>query len=179
MKKTGFVSTALIYTFFILFLLLMIFLLRMYSRNRLLNEQYATDIKAGFLELSGADINMFFFVNGKIVEKVDSVGYSLESRSYCKNGATIEENEEGKIRIKSKGKDDCFLYFKEVEPDISFDIIKKVGNNEETVNRIPDNTSFSSTDSYCENSGTVSYADGHIIVTSNGPDHCYAVFIGD
>ena len=43
MKKNGFVATSVIYSFFIIFLLLMLFIINSYSRIRILLEDYKND----------------------------------------------------------------------------------------------------------------------------------------
>ncbi len=119
MKKNGFVSTTLIYTFFILFLALMIFLLGSYSHNRHILNSYKTDIKVSLLENSGQDINVYFMVYNEVTEGYDlkkSVPnkdeYALvENMSNCNNGSTITF-ENGKYKIAAAKTDDCYLFFK-------------------------------------------------------------------
>lgn len=118
MKKNGFVSTTLIYTFFILFLALMIFLLGSYSHNRHLLSSYKNDIKLSFVERAGQDINIYYMIYNDITEGYDlkknipSDDYALvESISSCNNGATITY-ENGKYKISAAKTDDCYLFFK-------------------------------------------------------------------
>ena len=119
MKKNGFVSTTLIYTFFILFLALMIFLLGSYSHNRHILNSYKTDIKVSLLENSGQDIKVYFMVYNEVTEGYDlkkSVPnkdeYALvENMSNCNNGSTITF-ENGKYKIAAAKTDDCYLFFK-------------------------------------------------------------------
>ena len=118
MKKNGFVSTTLIYTFFIIFLALMIFLLGSYSHNRHLLSTYKSDIKLSFAERSGQDINIYFMVYNDRTEGYDlkenapSGDYGVvESISSCNNGATITF-ENGKYKISATKTDDCYIFFK-------------------------------------------------------------------
>lgn len=116
MKKDGFVSTALIYTFFIIFLILMVFLLNNYSSTRFTLNRYRYDIEEELYELANADINLSVFVwseNDKEYKYVDGIptNKSLNtSLSYCKNKSTMSY-ENGEITIKSKEKDYCYAYF--------------------------------------------------------------------
>ena len=119
MKKNGFVSTTLIYTFFILFLALMIFLLGSYSHNRHILNSYKTDIKVSLLENSGQDINVYFMIYNDITEGYDlkknvpnNADYTfMRDMSSCNNGATITY-ENGKYKISAAKTDDCYLFFK-------------------------------------------------------------------
>ena len=118
MKKNGFVSTTLIYTFFILFLALMIFLLGSYSHNRHLLSSYRSDIKISLLERSGQDVNVYFMIYNDVTEGYDlrknvpNSNYAMvESISSCNNGATIKY-ENGKYKISAAKTDDCYLFFK-------------------------------------------------------------------
>lgn len=124
MKKNGFVSTTLIYTFFIIFLTLMIFLLNSYSRNRYLLSTYKYDIKKSFAENNGAnsksDLEVYFMVWNKESLEYELAndlpeGYTLEKElSSCKNGSTIDFVD-NKVAITSQGKDTCYLYFKPLD----------------------------------------------------------------
>ena len=85
MKKNGFVSTALIYTFFILFLLLMLFLLNSYSSIRFLMEQYKYDIKKlenCFNTLISRHESLrtyFVFEKDNVVQKIaEKINFKLE-----------------------------------------------------------------------------------------------------
>ena len=124
MKKNGFVSTTLIYTFFIIFLTLMIFLLNSYSRNRYLLSTYRYDIKKSFNETNNAtssnsklDIELYFLVWNNETAEYELVsdlpeGYNLENEfSSCKNGSTINYVD-NRLKIKAKERDVCYLYFK-------------------------------------------------------------------
>lgn len=116
MKKNGFISTALIYTFFILFLILMVFLLNNYSSTRFLVDRYRYDIEEELYELSNADINMYVFVwdatdkEYKYISDIPASGYE-QSKSYCKNKSNIEYSN-GEITISAKQKDFCYIYFR-------------------------------------------------------------------
>ncbi len=118
MKKDGFISTALIYTFFILFLILMVFLLNNYSSTRFLVDRYRYDIEEELYELSKADINMYVFAwnatdkEYKYISDIPASGYSYEeSKSYCQNKSNIEYSN-GEIIISAKQKEFCYIYFR-------------------------------------------------------------------
>lgn len=145
MKKKGFVSTSLIYTFFIIFLLLMLFLLNSYSRVRFLLEDYKYDIKESFASLNEADINVYIMVWNHITEEyeladeVPSFGYVYESEfSYCKNGSTLTYSS-GNISVTASRKDSCYVYFREIERDIVLRVYKKesASGNKVLVKNIP------------------------------------------
>ncbi len=116
MNKKGFISTALIYTFFILFLVLMVFLLNNYSSTRFIVDRYRYDIEEELYELSNADINLYIFKwnnNEKDYKYVDDVPESgfEENKSYCRNNSVITYNN-GEVIISAKRKDFCYLYFR-------------------------------------------------------------------
>ena len=165
MKKNGFVSTSLIYTFFILFLLLMLFLLNSYSRNRFLLEQYKSEIKESLFELSKADINLYVMVWNKITHDYDLrgnipvFGYEYEEEvSYCKNNSIIEYND-GAIRLTSEGKDSCYAYFYPLTEDIILTIYTKetVDSEKVEVTSVPESSyEYSETESSCTK-GTITF----------------------
>jgi len=119
MKKNGFVSTALIYAFFIIFLLLMIFLLNSYSTTRFLLEQYKNDIKNDFVDVTGADINLYYMIYNVASEEYDIEkevpdGFAFEeNKSYCVNGSTINYTNNEIVLSEIKGRESCYVYFKE------------------------------------------------------------------
>lgn len=126
MNNKGFVSTALIYTFFILFLILMLLLLGKYSRTRFLLERYKNQIKEDMYELNNGDINVYFMVwddnnnNWTIEKEIPRIGYSYEG-GQCDNGSTIQY-EDGFITVDAQTKDTCFVYFKSLGQDITLRI---------------------------------------------------------
>lgn len=124
MNKKGFISTALIYTFFIIFMILMVFLISNYSSTKFLTDKYHYDIQEELYELSNMDINLNVYVwnnTSKEYDYVDEIptnrNYNSQA-SYCKNGSKIEltnEIENGvsvpKISISATAKDYCYIYF--------------------------------------------------------------------
>ncbi len=133
MKKNGFISTTLIYTFFVVFLLLMVFLLNNYSRTRFLLDEYRYDIKNSFKDNNASDVGVFIKVlNGEDYEErgeVPGLGYYLdEEASYCspegENAGTIAYKN-GNLIIDAKGKTTCYAYFKKYDFDINLDIYIK------------------------------------------------------
>ena len=139
MKKNGFVSTSLIYTFFVVFLLLMLFLLNSYSRIRFLLEDYKYDIKNSFLDMDGADINLIIKVWNNTTNEYETVdemplfGYTFESEfSYCRNGSILTY-ENGNISVTATRRDFCYAYFKEAPKDIILNIYTKETDDAERV----------------------------------------------
>lgn len=164
MKKNGFVSTSIIYTFFVIFLILMLFLLNSYSRVRFLLEDYKYDIKNNFAHLSTADVNLYFLtwdVNRQEYEYVDEMptfGYEYESEfSYCKNGSNIAY-QNGNVSVTVNKKDTCYAYFKEKDKDIILKIYRKESESGQKtlVNSIP-NEAYKLTSSYCTNNATIEF----------------------
>jgi len=117
MKKNGFVSTSLIYTFFVLFLFLMVFLLNSYSSNRFLTEQFKNDIKNTFAEASNADINLFIMIwddlsgDYELSDEIPTFGYYFEN-SYKKELSDQEINSFVNKRDISYEDACLFLYLK-------------------------------------------------------------------
>lgn len=169
MNRKGFVSTSLIYTFFIIFLLLMIFLLNSYSRIRFLLEDYKIDIKESFAELNSADINLYFYawdsktLEYELVNSMPTFGYEFieydedKPSSYCKNGSTISY-QNGNISVSASRKDSCYAYFKELNKDIILNIYTKETKNsaKKLVKNIP-GASYSLTDYDCTNGATLTF----------------------
>ena len=116
MNKKGFVSTSLIYTFFILFLLLMLFLLNSYSRMRFVQSQYKDEIKASLYKISSADINLIFRLwnpttkDYELVSEIPTVGYEFESYN-CDHLDTTIEYVDGYIEASTPHRDTCYIRF--------------------------------------------------------------------
>lgn len=129
MKKNGFISTALIYTFFILFLVLMVFIISSYSNNRYLLGEYKIRLEENLSELNSADINLYVCGREKNSNKCDydkdasfylasGSGYSYKaSESYCE---TLDGNptddihlllDNNKLTIDAIERGSCFAYF--------------------------------------------------------------------
>ena len=158
MKKNGFVSTSLIYTFFIIFLSMMVFLLNSYSRTRYLMDEIKHDIKSNFASLKNGDVNIYFMVYDNITKEYELnsnmplAGYNYNPDfSYCKNGSTINFVN-GNIVVEGIGKDACYAYFKGNGYDIDLKIyIKESADSEKIlVNSIP-NVNYDFTKSECNN----------------------------
>ena len=116
MKKNGFVSTALIYTFFIIFLTLMVYLLNSYANKRILLNSYKEDIKKSFVK-ENKDVTLYYMVwnretlNYEINNTIPTLGYVYNSDlSYCSNGSIINYLD-GNFTIDNTKEDMCFLYF--------------------------------------------------------------------
>ena len=185
MKKNGFVSTSIIYTFFVIFLLLMMFLLNNYSRIRFLLDEYKYDIKNSFALESLADINLFFMVYNEmhgdyeLVDNLPLIGYTYnEEFSYCKNGSEIIYNN-GNISIASSRRDSCYAYFTKNESDVKLNVYVKESNVIEPilVKKIPDN-SYNLISATCTNGGTITFDDlaRKFTIDSEKKTECEAVF---
>lgn len=187
MKKNGFISTSLIYTFFILFLLLMLFLLNSYSRNRFLLEQYKSEIKESLFELSRADINLFVMIWNKnthdyeLRSNIPLFGYEYEEEfSYCKNNSILEFRD-GAIRLTAEGKDICYAYFYALTEDIVLTIYTKESADSELVEvtTVPESGyEYSETESSCTK-GTIKFnpATQDFTIKSKYQTECSAVFV--
>lgn len=187
-EKKGFVSTSLIYTFFIIFLLLMLFLLNSYSRIRFLLEDYKYDIKESFALEDLADINLYFYVwdnnsqEYEVVSSMPTFGYSFESEfSYCKNGSKITY-QGGSISVTATRKDTCYAYFKEMNKDIILYVYTKEDKNSERklVKSIPNASyNYSADTSTCTNGATLTFDETtrKFKISSSNKTVCYAEFI--
>lgn len=124
MRKNGFISISLIYTFFILFLILMVFLLNNYSSTRFMLDQYKSDIKNDYVEWQSADINLYYMVWNDVTnsyEMENGISSELEgnyeyqpSVSYCDNNSSMTYNPTTReFTIKAIEKDRCFVYFRQ------------------------------------------------------------------
>jgi len=159
MKKNGFVSTSLIYTFFILFLLLMIFLLNSYSSTRFLLDRFKYDIKNSFADEGFADINLQFLVwndltgEYELQKEIPGFGYYFEPEySYCKNGSNMTYSN-GNVTVSAVRKDICYAYFRTAQKDVVLKIYTKETSNSARVlvNKVP-NFSYNLTKAKCDNS---------------------------
>ncbi len=116
MKRNGFVSTALIYTFFIIFLTLMVYLLSSYANKRILLNSYKEDIKKSFIN-ENIDVTLFYMVwnnetlTYEINNTMPTLGYIYNGDlSNCNNGSIINYLD-GNFTIDNTKEDMCFLYF--------------------------------------------------------------------
>lgn len=185
MKKNGFVSTSLIYTFFILFLLLMLFLLNSYSSTRFLMEQYKNDIKNSFAEASLADINLYILAwneatqDYETVDKIPTIGYYYESDySYCVNGGTISYNGSD-IMVSATGRDSCYAYFRESDGDITLKIYTKEtkDSDKKLVKNMP-SVNYELTSASCDNNAEINFDDSNrkFRIKATEKTTCEAVF---
>lgn len=184
MKKNGFISTTLIYTFFILFLLLMLFLLNSYSSIRFLLERYKYEIKDSFAESSVADINLYIMVwdntsgEYELQDNIPIFGYYYEpSYSYCKNGSTISYVN-GNVSITAIRKDSCYAYFREADSDIVLKIYTKesANSNRVLVKNIPSSI-YKLTSQNCTK-GTINFNENtrKFVIQSNEKTECEVEF---
>jgi len=164
MKKNGFISTTLIYSFFSLFLIMMVFLLNSYSSSRFLREQYKYEIKNSFAEASGADIDLYIMVWNNVTQdyelkdEMPTFGYNYEpSFSYCKNGSSIAYLN-GNISVSALRKDSCYAYFTEAERDVVLKIYTKesASGDKVLVKKVP-NVSYKLTNQTCTNGATLKF----------------------
>lgn len=189
MNKKGFVSTALIYTFFILFLILMLLLLGKYSRTRFLLERYKSQIKEDMFRLNSGDINLYFMVfdeenNTWTIEKqIPRTGYVYES-GRCKNNSPIEVDN-NTITVNASGKDTCIIQFKKAQKDIElkiyavpsdFDISDLRALEAYSVKDTP-SSAYSFSSCTCDLRGaTCDYQNGLYGIQSDGITTCRAIF---
>lgn len=125
-------------------------------------DQYKYDIKNNFAEASMADFNLYFMVRDPITREyeikdtIPGFGYVYVS-SYCKNESTIIYAN-GKISVAASRRDECYVFFDEVEHDIKLNIYTKESTNSERVlvAKVPGyNYAF---DKYsCTNNGVVEF----------------------
>lgn len=185
MKKNGFISTTLIYTFFIMFLLLMVFLLNSYSSNRFLLEQFKYDIKNTFAEVSNGDIDLYIMVydeatgDYELEKEIPKLGYYFEpSYSHCKNGSVMSYVN-GNVSISTNRKDTCYAYFRESEEDIILKIYTQESADSEKVyvKKIPD-FSYKLTSKSCTNGATLNFNNEtrKFSITASSKTECEMVF---
>lgn len=113
MKKNGFVSVTIIYTFFTTFLLLLVFLLNSYARADFLTEQIKQDIKDEPKDLS-ADINLSVCVRDSEssacnqVNEVPKGPFELKTASCDDNMAQNSiKYSNGRISFRASSKVNC------------------------------------------------------------------------
>ena len=124
MKRNGFVSTALIYTFFIIFLTLMVYLLSSYANKRILLNSYKEDIKKSFIN-ENIDVTLFYMVwnnetlTYEINNTMPTLGYIYNGDlSNCNNGSIINYLD-GNFTIDNTKEDMCFLYFDSEDKELN------------------------------------------------------------
>ncbi len=135
MKKNGFVSTALIYTFFILFLLLMIFLLNSYSSRRNQLESFKNQLKEDLNREISADINLYTLVkngsNYELKRYVKLYEHKLDSGSYCEKmsdeecGTPTITMDGDRLAVSSKCRVYCYAYLSKKYTRVTFNIYTK------------------------------------------------------
>ncbi len=195
MKKNGFVSTALIYTFFIIFLILMVFLINSYTSVRFFSEQLKEEIK---IEPKIADINVYIYVDkdndpstpDELVKELPGFDYSFDAdNSYCtKEGSSISfgvlnesTGEEGLI-ISTPERDTCFAYFKKLEADVIVRMFTKENEDasEVEVKTMP-NANYTMNHWECTNGATLSISGSgtnrKFAFNSTKPTECKVTFI--
>ena len=116
MQKNGFVSTSLIYTFFIIFLTMMLFVINSYSENRNFLKKYKEEIRNNFVSLENDITINYRLINSKtneyedVEEILDNYIYVAED-SYCENNSKINY-EDKKFTVEGNIDDVCYLTFK-------------------------------------------------------------------
>ena len=146
-NNKGFISTTLIYTFFIIFLLLMVFTLGTYSKVRYLLEEYRYDIKNSFVSESKSDIELKFYVKEcsdpscdyELKSEMPTTNLYVFDRYDCSRGSLEYIN--NNISITTNGKTECIAYFSRAQSDIVLEIYTKENSNDKPiyVNDIPNN----------------------------------------
>lgn len=149
MNNKGFISSAVVYSFFIIFLILMVYLISSYSTVRFMLSQIKYDIRSGAdLSMMG-DLSLYIYVYDEeerdytLANTIPLYGYDFEEYSYCKNGSRISYMD-GKINIVSPKKDICYAYFRQTSGDITLNMytVDENDKNKKLVLNIPDNTYF-------------------------------------
>ena len=182
MKKNGFVASSLIYTFVVVFLGLMLFLLNSYYRVGNLADKYKLDIRTSLLNDKRADLNIDMMVWNEItkeyekVKDVPKIGYYFESDySYCENNSQLNY-QNGIITLK----DYCYAYFKKRDEDIKINIYtKEKANSEEVlVNSIPSPV-YKIESSNCTNGAQIKFteSDRKFTVKAKNKTECKVVFV--
>ena len=124
MKKNGFISTSLIYTFFLIFLTLMLLLLNSYAKNRTLLNEYKDKIKESFtVNNTTNNNNNEFIINVYVLENSErqlitynedmtfDENYTFQEFS-CQNSSNITFNEiTRKLEIEKDTNDKCDVIF--------------------------------------------------------------------
>ena len=147
-----------------MFLLLMIFLLNSYSKNRNLLTSYKYDIKNGFATKNEADINLILMAWNKNTleyEKVNEIptyGYNFsQDFSYCKGNSKISY-ENGNVIIEATNKDTCYAYFIASDSDIVLEIYQKeyLNSSKILIDSVP-TADYELISSSCSNNAQISF----------------------
>ncbi len=128
MKKNGFISTTLIYTFFTTFLLLLVFLLNSYARTDFITEQIKEEIKNEPKDLSN-DVNLSVCIRNlnnddcKPVSEIPNGPFKLKTAS-CDNKVAQDSitYENGKISFTANDKVNCSVELIQELLDININI---------------------------------------------------------
>ena len=120
MKKNGFISISVLYSFFIVFILLTTIILTSYTKNNLLIGRTVLDIKESFINKKNDTTKIYYLIFN---EDDNNYEYSNEinenyiynaTKSYCKNGSKII-NLNNNYVIDGNGIDICYVYFDPIE----------------------------------------------------------------
>ena len=176
MKKNGFISMSLIYTFFLLFLTFITFLITSFRMKNNLLDEYNKRIKESFLESDVSDkrINVYIIKNG-VKEKSESIpfdNYALVSAS-CNNGTIKYNNVTRKFKIKASNDTLCEVVFQDFG-DVK---IKMYYRNNETIKIMSNNFTYSC-QNYDVNTEINADVNGLNIV-SNGANECNIYFLDE
>ena len=143
-KKNGFVSSSIIYAFFIVFLLLLVYLLSNYSNIRFLLDRINYGIRNGAMNQAVGDINMYIYIwdeeeeTYNLKNNVSPIGYDIVESS-CTNDATVGFKD-GKIVVKATKKTVCNVYFRKTKGDIILNVYTKESSKaaRKIASKIPD-----------------------------------------
>lgn len=176
MKKNGFISMSLIYTFFLLFLTFITFLIISFRRENNLLDEYNKRIKESFLEsdISDKRISVYIIKNG-VKEKSESIpfdNYALVSES-CNDGTIKYNNVTRKFKIKASNDTLCDVVFQDFG-DVK---IKMYYRNNETIKIMSNNFTYNCQDNNVNTEINIDVNGLNIV--SNGANECKIYFLDE
>ncbi len=140
MNNKGFVSSTLIYTFFVFFLLLLVMIISNLANNKILLDRYKRNAKYDIFTANRSDINLHILLEKKLnsgetaamiggytprrifeevnIDNLDITNLKVYS-TYCTNNARIiycrngNSNEcvPNQLKIVAPGPTDCYIYY--------------------------------------------------------------------
>lgn len=118
MKNKGFISTALLYTMFIVFLVSLVFLLETYSNNRFLSGKYKENVKTDSNSSSNYDVVVHILAYNNSfstyveVDEIPLVSHVFDAeKSYCTNNDSSISFFQNKLVVQAKNKTVCYAFF--------------------------------------------------------------------
>jgi hypothetical protein len=146
-------------------------------------DQYKNDIKNDFMDLTNADISVYFLnCKDKNLDSCDIINssniniYNYES-SRCKNNSKITY-ENGEVTVEAENKDVCYVYFTTQLKQIIL-VKENISDEGKEVNSIPNNN-YSLESINCENGVTGEFDENTRTFNYLGDNFnttCKAVFV--